>query len=433
MRKVDTLESLKRFQLVGYASMFLLVGVAGSWAALSNINGAVIAPATIIVESNTKRVQHRDGGIVRNILVKDGDRVQAGQSLIIMESTEVKAELAIITALLDEALAKRARLESERDDNIAVVFPEDLLARENDPVIASLMEGQQKLFAARMATVRGKIEQYQQQVSQVTEQVEGVKAQINAKERQIAFIADELVGLYLLKEKGLISKNRLLTMEREKARLEGERGELMASRAGAEAKIAEVNLLILQVREEALSQSLGDLRDSEERVAELTERKVASISKLQLAEVKAPIAGDVYQLAVHTEGGVVGPGENLMLLVPLGDDLVLQAQVPPQSIDQVHVGQQARVRFAAFNARVTPEIGAEVTHVSADTSRIDADTPPFYSVTMKIPAEQLTLLGDHKLKPGMPAETFIQTGARSPLSFLIKPLQDQIEHAWRER
>ena len=433
MTNFDTDQSLRRFQTSGYLSIAVILGIFGLWSALSNINGAVIAPATIVVESNTKRVQHKDGGIIRAIHVRDGDRVEVGQPLIEIDDADTRAELAIIDALFSAALAKRAGLEAERDGLDSVVFPDELLARKDDPVIAKLMQGQDKLHAARTATVRGKISQLNQQIGQIGEQVQGVTAQIESKERQISLIADELVALLQLKAKGLVANSRVLAMQREQARLEGERGELTGARAGAESRIGEVRLQILQVQEEFLTQSLGELRDAEGRIAELTERKVAAQSRLERTTIKAPITGDVYQLAVHTIGGVISPAENLMLVVPEGDDLVLQAQVPPQQIDQVQEGQAARIRFAAFNMRTTPEVGAEVTQVSADTSRIDVNTPPFYLVQLKIPAGELDRLGNNKLKPGMPAEAFIQTGARSPLSYLVKPLLDQMAHTWRER
>lgn len=433
MAQLDTLQSLRKFQIAGYSSIFLMIGVVGSWAALTNINGAVIAPAVIMAETNTKRVQHKDGGIVRDILVMDGDRVEAGQPLVVLDKTETQAELGIVSALLDEALAKRARLEAERDNVDKIEFPPDLMARKDDPVIAKLMLGQEKLYKARMTTLRGKLDQLQEQINQVTEQIGGLTAQIEAKDNQIKLIEDELVGLKRLKRKGLVSTPRVLAMQREEARLNGERGELVANRASAETKVGEVKLVALQAREDALTQSLGELRDTEGRVAELSERKVAAAAKLDRTVVKAPITGDVYQLAIHTEGGVIAPGENLMLISPIADELVLQAQVPPQTIEQIHEGQDARIRFTSFNSRTTPEIGAKVTHIAADTSRASNETPPFYMVTMKIPKEELALLGEHKLKPGMPAESFIQTGARSPMSYIMKPVVDQIQHAWRER
>ena len=433
MASFNTTRSLRRFQIAGYVSVFLAVGVLGGWSAFASIHGAVIAPATIVVESNTKRIQHRDGGIVEAILVKDGDHVEAGQDLIVLDSTDNEAELGIVDSVLSEELAKRARLEADRDEATDVVFPEQLASRQDDPDIAKLMIGQQKLFAAKRATIQGKVEQLKQQIGQIDEQVQGILAQADAKERQIKLIGEELVGLLDLQAKGLVPNTRVLAMQRERARLEGERGELIATKASAESRVGEVKLQILQIREETLSETLAQLRETEARIAELNERRVAIKTRLERTTIKAPISGAVYQLSVHTVGGVITPAETLMLIVPESDDLVLQAQVPPSQIDRVTLGQAARVRFSAFDTRATPEIGAEVTHVAADVSRVDANSPPFYMVQLKIPATELALLGDNRLRPGMPAEAFIQTGARTPLSYMVKPLFDQIAHSWRER
>ena len=433
MAQFSTDRSLRRFQLVGFLSMGVMLGVFGTWAIMSQINGAVIAPATIISETNTKRVQHKDGGIVRQILVRDGERVTVGQDLILLDDTETRAELGIIDALLVEALAKQARLEAQRDDATEFQFPPELEARRSEPTVAKVLKGQEKLFQARNAAVEGKINQLSEQIGQVGEQIAGLSAQIAAKERQIGLITDELADLQGLLDKGLTPKTRVLAMEREQARLEGERGELIGSRAAAHSKASEIKMQILQIHEEVLSQTLLDLRDAEGRISELSERRLAAQARLDRMVIKAPITGDVYQLMVHTVGGVITPAEPLMLIAPEEDDLVLQAQVTPQNIEQVHEGQIAHVRFPAFNARTTPQINAEVFSIAADVSRVSADRPPFYDIRLHISKSELAKLGENKLKPGMPAEAFIQTGARSPFSYLIKPLQDQIAHAWRER
>jgi HlyD family secretion protein len=433
MTGFSTASSLRRFQSIGYISVFVVVGILGTWSMTMNLNGAVIAPATIIAESNSKRVQSKDGGIVRKILVRDGDRVVAGQDLLILDDTETKAELGIVEALLIEELAKKARLEAARDDQATVVFPPDLESQRGDPAVAKVLVGQEKLHAARRAAVTGKIDQLNQQIGQVGEQVEGVTAQIASKERQIDLIKGELENLRDLLKKGLMQASRVMAMEREQARLEGERGELIGQRAAATSKRGEIKLQILQIGEEVLSQTLLDLREADGRVSELTQRRLASSARLARMVIKAPITGAVYQMMIHTEGGVISPAEPLMMIVPEADELVLQAQVAPQSIEQIHEGQTAHIRFPAFSSRTTPELAAEVFSVSADTSRFSADSPPFYDVRLRIQKQQLALLGDNKLKPGMPAEAFIQTTARTPLSYLVKPLTDQIEHAWRER
>ncbi len=432
MQQINTNSSLRRFQVIGFLSVLVMVGVVGSWSVLTELNGAVIAPATIMVESYSKKVQHKEGGIVGEIRVKDGDRVENGQALVILDNTETKSELAIIDGLLDEALAKRARLEAQRDQASVITFPAEIVARAGEPELAAIMAGQTKLFDARLQAVVGKKEQLNQQIGQLTEQIGGLDSQKTAKEKQLSLISAELTDLKDLQSKGLVPISRVLAMDRETARLDGERGELVASKASAEARIAEVKLQILQIDEEDLSQTLTDMREIEGKVAELKERKLAVASRLERMVIKSPITGDVYQLAVHTIGGVIGPGELIMLIVPEADDLILQAQVMPKDIDQVRPGQIAHIRFPSFNSRLTPEVEAEVTQISADTSRTDQNSAPFYSVRLMISAKELAKLGSNKLKPGMPAEAFIQTEAQTPLSYFLKPLTDQFAHALRE-
>lgn len=432
MQPINTNSSLRRFQIVGFLSVIIMVGVVGGWANFTELNGAVIAPATIMVESYSKKVQHKEGGIVGEIRVKDGDRVEMGQALVVLDNSETKSELTIIDGLLDEALAKRARLEAQRDLAPAINFPPEVLARANEPGVAAIMAGQTKLFNARLQAVVGKKDQLTQQIGQLTEQIGGLESQRISKEKQLTLISAELTDLKDLQSKGLVPVSRVMAMDRETARLDGERGELVASKASAEARIAEVKVQILQIDEEDLSQTLTELRDIEGKVAELKERKRAVASRLERMVIKSPITGDVYQLAVHTVGGVIGPGEALMLIVPEADELILQAQVMPQDIDKVRPGQIAHIRFPTFNSRLTPEVAAAVTQISADTSRIDASSPPFYSVRLMISATELAKLGNNKLKPGMPAEAFIQTEAQTPMTYFLKPLTDQFAHALRE-
>jgi HlyD family secretion protein len=432
MAKIDTKRSLRRVVSAGYLSMLLVVGIGGFWSVFTKLNGAVIAPATIMAESYSKKIQHKDGGIVKEILVRDGDRVETGQPLVILDNTEVRSELSIMTALLDEAMAKRARLEAQRDNLDTIVYPPEVAQRKNEPALADIISGQDKLFAARKQASAGKKEQLIQQVDQLTEQIGGLDSQRASKEKQLSFIDSEVTDLRALAKKGLVPVSRITSMDRESARLDGERGELRASRASAEAKIAEVRLQILQVDEEGLAQTLSDLRDVEGKIAELRERRVSSAARLERMIIKAPITGTVYQLSVHTVGGVINPGEAIMAVVPEADDLVLLAQVRPQDIDQVQAGQMARVRFPAFNARTTPELSAEVSQVSADVTRADQNTQPFYTIRLTLTATEVARLGGNKLKPGMPAEAFIQTVAQSPMSYFLRPLTDQFAHALRE-
>ena len=256
MQPINTNSSLRRFQVVGFLSVLLMVGVVGGWANFTELNGAVIAPATIMVESYSKKVQHKEGGIVGDIRVKDGDRVEMGQALIVLDNTETKSELTIIDGLLDEVLAKRARLEAQRDRASTITFPPEVLARAGEPGVAAIMAGQTKLFNARLQAVVGKKDQLTQQIGQLTEQIGGLESQRISKEKQLTLISAELTDLKDLQSKGLVPISRVMAMDRETARLDGERGELVASKASAEARIAEVKVQILQIDEEDLSQTL---------------------------------------------------------------------------------------------------------------------------------------------------------------------------------
>jgi len=429
---INTTQSLRRILRWGYLSMALMLALFGGWAMLARLHGAVIAPATLMVESYSKKVQHRDGGIVGDILVKEGDRVTDGQDLVRLDNTDTKSELAITSGLLDEILVKKAKLEAQRDGRTDMILPPEISARQTEAALAEIISGQKKLLEAEAQALSGKKEQLSQQVGQVNEQLSGYGAQITSKKDQIALIRQELENLRKLQKQGLVQVSRVLAMEREQARLEGEMGALTAGRAGAESKISELKLQIIQVDEEARATVLSQLRDVEAKVIEFREKSVALSSRLVRTVIKAPITGTIYQMAIHTVGGVIQPGETIMLIAPEGDDLVLQAQVSPNDIDNVAEGQQAAVRFPALNRRLTPEIDAVVSQVGADTVRADANSPPYYAVRLTIPAKELEKLGENKLKPGMSAEAYIQTEARSPMSYLLKPLTDQFAHALRE-
>ncbi|NMD07725.1 MAG: HlyD family type I secretion periplasmic adaptor subunit, partial [Phyllobacteriaceae bacterium] len=426
---MDTKRSTRRTLFAGHLSLLAMVGVLGGWAYSAKLNGAVIAPATIVVESYSKKVQHQQGGIVARILVKDGDRVERGQDLIVLDTTDTKAELTILEGLLDELKIRRARLEAQRDGMAQLVVPESIIARAKDSNLAAIIAGQQKLLSSSSESPKGKVDQLIQQVDQLSEQIKGIDAQIVSQSTQSRLIAEELNSLKVLQDKGLVPNSRVLSVQREAARLKGAKAELSSSRASSEARIGEVKLRIIQIEEDRRTEALTDLRDTESKIAELEEKRVSASARLARTSIKAPITGSIYQLAIHTEGGVIGPGETLMLIVPEGDDLVLQAQVAPNDIDQVIAGQSAQVRFPGFNARVTPEVSAVVTQVGADVTRVDVNSPPFYAVRLTISAAELKLIGDNKLKPGMAAEAFIQTEASSPLKYLMKPLMDQISHA----
>ena len=432
MKPINTNKSLRRTQFFGFASVVAMLAIFGAWTAMADINGAVIAPATITAESYSKKVQHREGGNIQRILVKDGDSVQIGQDLVLLDPTETKAELGIIDGQLAELRVKKSRLEAQRDGVKDLILPQEVMSRSTEPAIAEIVAGQKRLLTSIEDTASSKKSQFKEQIGQLGDQMRGVDSQINSGLRQLKLIKQEADGLRKLQQQGLVPASRVMSMDRETARLDGEQGQLQASKSGAEAKIGETKLQIIQVDEELRNQALTELRDTDAKISELEGRRITSNSRMSHMSIKAPITGTIYQLSIHTEGGVVAPGETLMMIVPDGDDLVLQAQVSPNDISHVHVGQPARLRFTAFNSRVTPEIAAEVSQVAADTTRADSQSPPYYAIRLVISAKELQKLGDNKLKPGMAAEAFIQTESRSPFSYLVKPLVDQFSHAMRE-
>lgn len=432
MKPINTDKSIRSTQILGFGSLALMIAVFGVWTEFASLNGAVIAPATIVAESYSKKVQHREGGNVLRILVRDGDAVAEGQELVLLDPTEIKAEFGIVNSQLNELLIKRARLSAQRDGDESFALPVALQANASDPDVTDILNGQRHLLLSTLQTATSKKGQLKEQLGQLSDQIDGVKAQIISNKKQFVLITSELINLRSLQTQGLVPTSRVSTMEREAARLEGEAGQYTSSKAAAEAKMGEIKLQIIQVDEELRNAALTELRDVETKIDEMEQRKVSATSRLSRMAIKAPIAGTIYQLTVHTEGGVVGPGETLMMIVPQGDDLVLQAQVTPNDIDNVHLGQTAKVKFNAFNARVTPDINAEITQVAADTSRADAQSPPYYMVRLTIAAAEIKKLGSNKLKPGMSAEAFIQTESRTPFSYLVQPLMDQFSHAMRE-
>ena len=430
-----TNNSLRRLQLLGFGSIVSMFAVLGAWTYYSDINGAVIASATIEAESYSKKVQHRDGGNVLRIMVKDGDVVQAGQDLVALDPTEVKAQLGITQGQLDEFLIKKARLEAQRDLSDKMELPSELILRAQDEKLAATIAGQQKLLQSTLGTLAGKQDQYDAQIGQLGDQIRGYEAQMVGDKKQLSLIGEETDSLRKLQAQGLVPATRVMSMDREAARISGDQGQLEANRAGAQSKIAEIKVLMLQSKEEVRNQALTELRDTESKLVELQGQQVTVESRLGHMTVKAPITGTVYQLTVHTEGGVIAPNETLIMILPQNDDLVLQAAVTPNDISHVHVGQPAEIIFNSFDTRTTPRISAEVTQVAADTTKPDVtrgEQQPYYSIRLTISAKEIEKLGQNKLKPGMGAEAFIQTESRSPFSYLIKPLIQQWSHAMRE-
>jgi HlyD family secretion protein len=410
----------------------LIIGVAG-WGATAVISGAVVASGSLVVDSNVKKVQHLTGGIVGELRVRDGDRVRAGDIVVRLDETVTRANLAIITKGLDELMARKARLESERDGLDTIVFPAQLLAGTGDPDRAAAMDSERKLFNLRRTARNGQKAQLQERIAQLQEEIVGLTAQQTSKIREIALIERELAGVRELWKQNLVQLTRLTALEREAARLDGEHGQLIAAAAQARGKITETSLQILQIDQDIASDVAKELREVDGKIGEFIERKVAAEDQLKRIDIRAPQDGTVFQLTVHTVGGVITAGDPIMLIVPEADNLSVEVRVNPQDIDRLQLNQKAILRFTAFNVRTTPEIEGTVTRISADTSTDQRTGQSYYTVRIAMAADQLERLGDVKLLPGMPVEAFVQTGERTMFSYLMKPLHDQFVRAFREK
>jgi HlyD family secretion protein len=419
--------------IAGVILIILLAGGVGGWAATSEIKGAVIAQGSIVVDSNVKKVQHPSGGVVGEFYVRDGDRVKGGDVVVRLDDTVTRANLAIVTKGLNELLARKARLSAERDGAQSITFPPELTRQTGDPDAAAAMASEIKLFNLRRTAREGQKDQLRQEVAQLGEEIQGLSAQQVSKTKEIDLVHRELDGVRDLYQKNLVQLTRLTSLERETARLEGERGQLISSMAQVKGKIAEIALKILQVDQDMSSDVGKELRDVDAKIGEFVERKVAAEDQLKRIEIRAPQDGTVFQSTVHTVGGVIAAGDTIMLIVPDADNLSVEAKINPQEIDQLQIGQTAVLRFTSFNQRTTPEIYGTVERISADTSTDQRTGYTYYTVRVRLSPEEVARLGDVKLVPGMPVEVFAQTADRTVLSFLAKPIVDQVKRAFRER
>jgi len=429
----DSRRSIRQHMLTGLVIVIVLAGGVGGWAGTMKLSGAIIAPGSVVVDSNVKKVQHPTGGIVGELRVRDGDRVKSGDILVRLDDTVTRANLSIVTKGLDELAARKARLESERDGNESVKFPNELLARAGNPDVAAIVDGERKLFELRRNARIGQKSQLQQRIGQLKEEIRGLKAQRESKEKEIKLIQREKEGVHELWKQKLVQLTKLTQIERDETRLEGEAGQLIAQTAQVAGKVSETELQILQIDRDLSSEVAKETREIDGKIGEFVERKVAAEDQLKRVDIRSPQDGTVFQSNVHTVGGVITAGDAIMLIVPNADSLTVEAKVNPQDIDQLQVGQNALLRLSALNQGATPEINGTVTRVSADTSTDQRTGQSFYTIRISMPPKEVAHLGDVKIVPGMPVEAFVQTGERTMLSYLAKPLQDQFMRMFREK
>jgi HlyD family secretion protein len=415
--------------LVVVATLAALV----TWAAVAPLSGAVVAPGSVFAESFSKRVQHPDGGIVAALLVMDGDEVEEGALLLRLDDVAARANLGIVLARLDKALARRARLDAERDGAAILSAPEALAQRLDRPDARDALAGERALFEARRTNLETRRRLLRERRAQAVEEARGLSDLHAARGREVAILRQEVAATESLVRQAYAPLLRLLAQRRELVDREGVTAQLAAAAAQAGARVSEADIALLQADEDFTAGVLRDLRETEALLVELEERRTANAEVLRRTEIRSPRRGTVHDVQVHTVGAVIRPGETVMTVVPRDDDLVVEARVAPTDIDQVTRGMPAAVRFTTFNRRVTPELNGLVQRVGADVVADPVTQLPFYPVRVLVPREELSRLGDAPLIPGMPAQVFVQTGERTLLSYLLKPISDQFARAFRER
>ncbi len=420
---------------LGLLVCLLLVGGTGTWAAITQISGAVVAGGHFVVAGNIKKVQHPAGGVVGEIRVREGDRVMAGDVLLRLDATQANANLAMVVKRLTELLARQARLEAERDDLDRIVFPEALLEEQRQGQVDALaaMDSESRLFRFRKASRDGQKAQLTERIRQYSHEIEGLRAQEAAYREGSDVLRQEISALAELRRQGAVSDQRLNSLKTELATFGGELGEKIAYQAQIAGRITETRLAILQIDQDLKSEVGRELREVQGQIGEFVERRIASEDQLRRTNIIAPLSGVVHQLAVHTVGGVVTPAEPIMLIVPEGDALLLEAHVSPKDIDVIREGQNARIRLSAFSQGTTPELQGLVTHVAADLTVDPSTGLSYYVIRVSTAPGSARTIPDLTLVPGMPAEVLVQTGERTALSYLIKPLADQLARAFREQ
>lgn len=411
--------------IAALAALLLAVG------ALVRTDAAVMAPGTVAVENQVKKIAHPQGGVIAELFVREGQRVRRGDALLRLDDRVTGESALRLGETVEQLMAQQARLTAERDGAAQVSFP-PALTNSTNPSAAAAMQAEARLFALRRAARQSELQQYDERISQTREQIAALAAQKSTNSRQIALIEPERDNLRTLYDRRLVTVNRLNEVERAAVSLHGSSAALQAQIAEARARIAELRQQALQAKSAAATQAGVELAEVIARLNEQSVRSVAAADQNDRSLITAPQDGTVDKLAFTTIGGVVPPGQTIMDLVPSGDRLIVEAHVPVTEIDSVRTGQDAQLRFTAFNAQTTPQIAGRVVRVAAERTVDERMGGAFYAVGVEVSADELHRLGRVKLVSGMPVEVFVQKGSRSLLSYLFKPLVDQFSRAFRE-
>jgi HlyD family type I secretion membrane fusion protein len=415
----------------GSMAALFLVGALGGWAATSELSGAVIASGVVKVDKDLRAVQHLDGGIIYAIAVKKGDTVAANQVLFTLNDMQMRTEIQIISGQLVELLAKRQRLVAERDQLKDMFGLEDY----SDFKISSssALQGEVRLFRGNRENRLSQVNQLKLSIAQLEQEIKGLDAQAQANSHELELVQNEVNKFVGLQKKGLVDNSRVYSNTRDLTKLKGERGQIESNIARSNSRRSEIELQILAIDDIARNDAQKQLSEIEPRIAELIERKAAIADRLTRMDIRSPIAGTVNEVLINTIGGVITPAQKLLTIVPENAKLQIEVKLQPTDIDQVFVGQPARLRFSAFSSRDTPELNGKVAFVSPATTTDLGNGQVYFVAQIEVSDGELAKLDGKKLVPGMPVETFVQTESRTALSYLAKPFVDQIQRAFREQ
>ena len=421
----------RQYAIAGYALILLAFGVGGGWAAIAKVDRAVVAPGFISVETNKKTVQHFEGGIVREILVKEGDHVNEGQALLRLEKTQAQASSDLLKNQLDSLLALEARLLAERNDKDEIAWPAELDPKTRDPQTLKLIADETSQFKERRASLNGQIKLLESKADQLKTEIGGVAIEKASTEQQVKYINEELTNLRKLLAKQLVPAARVFAMERERTRLEGVIGKAISDTAKAEGMLSEIRIQIVQLRQKIQEDVATSLLDVRQKLGDSRQKSIVANDVLRRVEIIAPRSGTAQNLKVFTLGQVVRGGEPLVDIVPDDERLIVQAQFSPTDIDVVHEGQRAEIRFPAFHSRTLPLMTGDLETISRDRLT-DENRQQFYLGIISINRADIPSEYRARLRPGMPAEVIVAAGERTVLDYLLSPLSSSLRKTFIE-
>lgn len=425
-------QSIHKYLRLAYLSLFTLVVILGGWSVLAKIQGAVVANGQIAVDGKPKVLQHLEGGIISDIAVTEGDRVEKGQTVLTLDTTILRANMDAAETNYYENQALIRRLSAEQSGADSIVWLKDLRQKQTNPRVRLAMSGQEQLFQARKSAFLGEIDQWNQRIEQFQGEDQGLISEINYTRSELQLVEQELVKMSDLLRQSLVSRSRVTQLERDATRLRNTAAKLESRRASVNNSIQEANIQISQIRKQRAEQVLTDLRVAQTRADSLSEALMTVSNKSNLTRIVAPASGTVHAMSISTVGGVIAPGQEIMQIIPDRKSLVIKARVMPQDMDQVSAGQNTNVVFSAFKQKQAPELLGTVTLISADSIADKVTGMPYFEVEITIDDSELPKLKEQTLIPGMPADIFIQTDERSVFDYLTRPLRDTFKKTLRD-